>query len=364
MLHTASGFHTFTVFKSLSEQETVRLLKDFKKYRRETGRTEISPTDDIKKSYRVYYPNENKGIHWLIRLCTEQRGFNSYTISATINPKILGGITDYISAAAQEDLLAAEEAFNLDARKISRVLGRFSSFQPNRIDYCINFDLKELGIECSPEQMISLIKSSNIPPHFKERMVYDSSSHRMKSDESSFYLMSNSVTINCYYKHVQLHRNFPDCPNIEDSHNVIRFEVQCKYIKTYHMKHKLMKNPYELTGCITRDMLSDDISRKIINDYFRRIIMRGDYYTLQGAKDKVKAHSFRKSKESRLVWALTLINESRGISNAKEKLSDNEQEDFIKAMRELEDIGVNPVTIPKSWGIAKISGLLESYNTE
>lgn len=76
--------------------------------------------------------------------------------------------------------------FNNEAERVSPILGRLRSCYLNRVDYCINFDFKEVDIEYTPEQMKKLIKRSSIPNYYKECMEYDKEAHRRKSGKIVF----------------------------------------------------------------------------------------------------------------------------------------------------------------------------------
>jgi hypothetical protein len=118
-------------------------------------------------------------------------------------------VVDYITAATYADMHKAIEIFNLEKEKFSHRLGYFSNYKLSRIDYCINFCLSELGIPCTPEQMMILIKRGHIPTHFEERVEYSKVSHRWKSDKDSFRLESKSLVVNCYNKNSQLLKMYP-----------------------------------------------------------------------------------------------------------------------------------------------------------
>jgi len=376
------GFHTFTIFKKITYDEARQIYKDFDK----CGAVKIYPLDKYKEhpdasefekwlysnssqSYGISYHEKNKGISWILRFSKTTLGYNedpkaaikTCSIKAKINPKIFTGIKDYIAVADEGLLGTVETAFNLEADSVSSILGVFDSYYLNRVDYCVNFDLKELGINCTPEQMMKLIKHANIPSTFTEWTRYDEKSHRKVTGKNSFYLKNNSVNINCYYKHYQLQREFSDCPDIDNSLDVIRFEIQCKYLKVYNMA-KIIKNKAMHLSLIN-EMLSDDVSCSIISKYFDRIVLRGNYYTIEKARKIIKSHNFRGKKEQRLINALELINMLRGIPKAKATFQGQEAEDFRRTLRELADININPVTIPKEWVIkgSRIPNLLEAY---
>jgi hypothetical protein len=382
MVNSSLGNHTFTPFKTLTFEDAHSLKNDFYNHMNETGEIRIRPPNKIESSentfinklnstmpkyYNIEYTEKYKGISWLLRISNNSpKFFNSAadedkpcSIKAKINPKVFTGIKDYVSAANAGYLKDVETLFNIEALKISPILGEFSSYGLNRNDYCINFDLQELNIGCTPEQMIELMKRSYCPEWFTEWTKYDKDSHRKKSNKDSLYLKNNSVNINCYLKYKELCEDFIDCPSLENSRFVIRFEVQCKYSKIYSMS-KIIRNNSGASNVIN-EILSDDVSSDIINKYFNRIIQKGGYYTLEMARNIVGLQHFKLKKEKRLIDTLNQINECRGISKAKDNLQDGELEDFRRTLRELAEIGVNPVTIPREWGIKQIQNLMDAY---
>ena len=127
-----------------------------------------------------------------------------YIVDVIVNPKTLSDMDNYITAATYCDMKMAIICFNNEMEKISPLLKLFYDYNIKRIDYCINFYLKELAPECSQEQIINLLKRGDIPPSYQEWSEYDKKSHRDKRKPESFYLYNSSVTINCYSKYMQL----------------------------------------------------------------------------------------------------------------------------------------------------------------
>jgi len=385
-MNTSLGFHTFTISKKLTTKEAEMLINDFKSYMEKTGEIAVFPIRKVRapddadgftrwlyanfsQYYVLHYTKQNKGIIWLLRCNDVSPGFikpgeidRPCSIKATINPKILTGGSNYLAAATSADLKAAKPLFSAEAKKISPVLGTYSHYKMNRPDYCVNFDLNELGIPCTPEQMIYLIKHADIPWRYLEREKYDDISKRKKTDKNNFYLESKSVTINCYGKEAQLRKKFPDCPDLEASRNVIRFEVQCNYLKTYSLLKKVASEPGTTNSDAIQTMLSEDYCDEIIRDYFNRVIHRGDYFTLDGAIREVKRNHFQRRKEERLIGGLRRINQYRGIHRVKAALQAEELNIFRRTLSDLAEINVNPVTIPREWNIPRIPNLLDAYD--
>ena len=380
MIHTSIGFHTFTIFIRINGKEVKELFKDFFNYRDTTNEIKIyvpkgkknwTPIidNDFKtkgkkpKVWRIDYIDDNKkGITWFLRFNNNSRNYKEYIVEARINPKILAGIKDYITAANGSYLKIVEERFNEEVNKISKILGRFSWYKLKRIDFCINFDLKEMGYKCTPEEMIKLIKQADYSSRYTEWMKYDKKSHRTKSGKYSLYLKSGSLNINCYYKYKQMDEDDFDYEDREKALNIIRFEVQCKYRKVYTMS-QIMKQNFEHGSLdLMHQILSDLTSKNIIDQYFNRIIGSGDYYTLKRAIEIIEDQGFSCEKEDRLIETLKEINEHRGIANTRRELiSHNAVSIFNRSLKELNALGINPVTAPTRFGTKPIPNLLRRF---
>lgn len=289
-----------------------------------------------------------------------------------VNPKSLIK-KDYIAAAKEADFELTEKLFNEEAARISPLLKELGFCSLSRVDPCLNIDLKELNFPCSPEQMMMLIKQGNIPKHYKEREVkYDKKQHRKIKDKNGFYLESKSSVINYYWKYPQQNEGHPNYSFRESSHDVIRMEVQCKYSKLYMLSKNIreksrfyvssddlsLEEMYErlINGIFNPTnpadvILKDEILENITQKHFLKVLRKGDYFTINDARSIVESYNFRREKEERLIYALELVSDCRGIANAKSKLHGPDLDDFKRSMKDLDDILVNPVTIPRRFNI-------------
>lgn len=370
MLRSSLGFHTMTLSLPLFSQDAIQLMMDFKKYSQETHSIQMysdRPGNEVIK----FFPTD-KGIKWQIQSNVWFNTFKTFfdIINVTINPKLLSGIQDYITAATYDDMETAINNFNLISKRISSILGTFDCYQITRIDYCINFDLAELAPGCNHEIMMNLIKRADIPPHYTEWKSYDPIAHRMKSPPSSFYLTNRSVHINCYSKYIKLQEQslkniesrYPPIRQsiLDNARNIIRFEVQCKYHKTYTLSRKIKEsgnndhNKYE--NLLARNTCIDEIS-----NYYKKTIGSGDWYTLQDAIRIIERKDFNCQKKKRLIEALKFVAQCRSLAIAKTAFKDDELKTFKKTLSDLRWLGINPVTIPKEWGIRYIPNLLYTY---
>lgn len=249
-MRSSYGFHTLSMSLPLNDGKISELIYDFLHYNERYHCLRMYYVDKNKKfhSYRDSSKCYNipldlriafveyEGITWNLR-------FSGIThapfVHVQINPKFLAGFTDYITAANIDDINMAATRFNTISRSISPVLKTFKEYHITRVDYCINFALDELIPGCSVEQMMNLIKQSNVPFRFKERGSYDEISHRFKTKPSSFYLTTGSVNLNCYSKYMKLveqqeqnkERGYEPIEQyiLDASKYILRFEIQFKY---------------------------------------------------------------------------------------------------------------------------------------
>ncbi len=386
MENTSMGYHTFAFFQKTDEEEYQVLENDFIGYMQRTKKLKRSPVqnkDKIQIGWQYTYKDDKeKGIHWLMLSSKAKNNYVTRGVLAVINQEALIE-NNYIRAAKDDDLKEVEEIYNRETEKISKIFLKFGSCSLNRVDPCLNIDLKELGIPCTPEQMMKLIKRGNIPRHYEERKeCYDSKQRRMVSDKNSFYLESKSSVINFYWKYAKQGKKHPNYSKRESSRNVIRLEVECKYLKLYALvKNRNRESKYyeSAEGLSIDEMymrmykgiynpvipidvvLSANIYEPIIRKSIYKILRKGNYFTLDIARDIVESYHFRSSKEERMIEVLESVNESHGIAKAKSKLRENEFRRFNKALKELDKILVNPVTIPRRWDVKHIPNLLRAY---
>lgn len=379
--NTSLGYHTFAFFQKEKEDIFNALTTDFIAY--------ANKNNDIKR-FRLknnkgweYAYKSNKGIRWLLLSFKVQNSFSVQGVLVVVNPKALIE-RNYIAASEEDDLDIVEKVYNSEAAQISPLLSAFGSCSLSRVDSCLNIDLKELSIPCTPEQMMGLIKQGNIPKHYKERdEEYDKRQHRWVKDKNSFYLESKSATINYYWKYPKQDERHPNYAFRELSRNVIRLEVQCKYLKLYPLSKNIrdksrfciadenisIDETYERVITNIRNpsipidvMLSEEVYDNLVRKDFYRILRKGDYFTLDGARSIVESYQFRNDKEERIIYALELVKERHGIAKAKSRLHGSDLTDFNRSLKDLDDMLINPVTLPRRWNIKYIPNLLRAYD--
>lgn len=264
-------------------------------------------------------------------------------IEIQLNPtKLLD--KDIIELTHEEDLQELEQKFNDVVAGIHLDLNTFMYWTLRRIDYSINIKTEHV------EEYIQLFQRGDIPYRFK--MMYDKKSKRRKHKKGSMYLKSNSATINFYNKFDERLNHTGE--EVENARNILRLEVQCSKGKTDALKRK-----YEFDMKYLYYFLSKEISDYVIHYYYDKTVGAGNYYKLDKAIKIVEESSLRASTKQKLIELLKDINAKRSLYEVKSAFKDRkDRESFNRHIKQLRELGINPVTIPQRWNIDCLENLV------
>lgn len=263
------------------------------------------------------------------------------------------------------------ELFNLNSElSYEKIFNKFSTcmklfhkdlppmneWKVSRIDYCYNITTPYV------KEYIKLFQRANIPSGFK--MLYNTKQKRHCHLEGSFYLKSQSgknVNINFYDKQDQLikkrdkqHIKTNELTlidnatvtqsDIKKAKDILRLEIQCLKGKSNNLKNVFNFDYKEFCNYI-----DEHISKKMILDYYKKTIGYGNYFTLSEAIKMVNSMDIRQDKANNLINLLSLVNKHRNVNTARSEYGNKEK--FNRYLLDLHQAGINPVTIPRGWGI-------------
>lgn len=258
-----------------------------------------------------------------------------------LNPKKLID-SNIIKITKDKDIEAILEIFNSIIDGIDDTLPRFDKWTLKRIDYATYV------ITPYVKEYIKLFQRANRPSkYFTE--LYDIKNKRRTQKKGSFYLYSKGTAINFYDKEQERIDNKEEYKLSDDAianaKNTLRFEIQCNKAKTDYMKSKYGFETKELYN-----YMDLDTSRGSILYYYKKCIRTGDYYRLNDAKNKIDDAGINTRTKNILKDTLDLINKCRNISKARESFEGN-KETFDRHLKKLDELKINPITIPENWGI-------------
>lgn len=297
-----------------------------------------------------------------IILCTISYANNDYyRIYLRVEPQSLieGRRTIDVFDCSNESVARLETTLDKTIDIVCSVLPQSYRWSVGRIDYSMNLT-SEYVKEC-----VALSKKGKDPYHYKDHVNKTGSSYRR----------SKSVILNFYDKSDHLSKKIDsdslDAHLLEEAQNIYRIEVQClNYNKLKHIRKKF-DLPKETN---LYHYLRSDIAKWALLSYYDKVIGRADYYSLDEAIKKVESTVWGSRKKENIKNWIRLIAQARSVSKAREQFvggttlartgtvvrgSLNTFRNYEKACR---DIGVNPVTIPRDWGIDYIPNPIRSIN--
>lgn len=102
----------------------------------------------------------------------------------------------------------------------------------------------------------------------------------------------------------------------------------------------------------------------IVSSYYEKVIGKGDWYSLPEAVRIIQSKNFNSQREQRYIDTLKYVSQCRSLAKAKASYQGNELLAFKQTLKELADLNINPVTIPREWNIKHIPNFLKAYFNE
>lgn len=244
-----------------------------------------------------------------------------------------------------------------------RMWNELNAFKARRIDFA--FDLYSMH-----EQYLTLInrgytlrKRSFERSYFEDKELqaeladdepdFDDDTDSYNPDVDYVYYKGKSVNINIYDKGKQLEKGNMPAPQDED-YNFLRVEVQVKKNKLNALVKK-----HGLLGRELHYLITPEIEQEVLNSYVKALTGTGVYVTYQTALKIIDNSNFTRSKRERLKKVVKTVSDKHGIAKVLEQvqngtITDLGQLSTVKSyLREIHDLGINPVTISARMGVAK-----------
>ena len=302
--------------------------------------------------------------------------FNRYylnigmTLSKVIHNK------KYLGVATYQDLIDNEYVKKINDRihKYLSIKYNLDQFKTKRADYAIDYWPE---IYVTIDQLIYLAKRSK---------GLSRGDYEIYEKDGSYYLKNRtaknpSIKFNCYDKYGKAMKDIANGrldpkADVNQIKNKYRIEVQCLRPKIFGM----MKF-FKIKNRDPTKFLKPKIAMQIIKYYLLDTIGPGDYFSLNRAQEIINSSgTVFPNMKPKLIATLELIEKAGNMKEAEDtflsegmiipaydkvnpfKGTKNTYNSYIKKLREL---GINPVTIPETWGVDHIkSPLHEVYKIE
>ncbi|WP_405168615.1 hypothetical protein [Paenibacillus sp. FSL H3-0286] len=272
-----------------------------------------------------------------IRLRKPAWGFGF--IEIRFRPQLIINELGYYSLTNISEFKSISEQFNRVLKDfLSLDVPDFFEWKAKRIEAAIDLSMSE---ELIPKYLL-LFKRGYIPEYFRE----NKQTQNYWSSHTNVYLMSNNKTVNWYNRYETLldkqSKSEKQYQDFSETRGILRFETQ-------------VRDGNELVV----DVLDQERLKKEVMKFYKLIVGKGDYYTLNKAMLLISQNESNQYKRQELAHMLKLIDSCGGINSAKMifikgRDSKKAADKFGKLIKKLRDLNINPVIIPDEWGIESL----------
>jgi len=168
------------------------------------------------------------------------------------------------------------------------------------------------------------------------------------SSTKYLYYKSKSLNINIYLKGEQLKKKQLISED-DNSYNYLRCEMQVKKNKLNNINKK-----HGIHSRAFHKMPIPEIEAEILSYYINQLTGSGTYVTFHRAETTIKSYKCRPEKRKRLLKLIHLIAQDGGIKAVLDKVESGAITELgamstVRTyLRELQEMGINPVTISRS----------------
>lgn len=233
-----------------------------------------------------------------------------------------------------------------------------------RLDYNIDIRLTPAEVE----HYIILLQRGNkhhswhLHEFLEEKKARKATKHgnRKKTHPHGSVLFDNKqYSVNIYDKYFERlkekeTRNTITDEELEASKGILRIEVQTKRNKLTSIKNLLLKDTY-FEGKPIEYFAKYDIAVPFLVKVITDICGEADYCTMKEAKKRIKRGIKGIKTKDTLIKFLELVTHTKSLWRAKKLY--NERLSINTVLKHLNALDINPVTIPKSFGINNLDNL-------
>lgn len=331
------SFHTMELYAKISRGDQ-RYIYDRLNERYGVG---IAIKKDWSYNHYMWVPNDYKGLRVKL-VCPKEfvkDGYYSYSIRLIINPEsLLRGVDaelDIFKVAANR-IKRFNEVIADFVEKICRI--PIKIFSISRIDYCFNaiFNNEEIA-----DTYLKLLSRGDILRYNNCDEIYNHMKESAKTNMVEYKY--SSFVLKAYNKRVQLEDIGKKLPNGINA--CIRFEIE---IGAEKIRYIMKSNGFD-----GRDMFLFCSSAEAEREFYRYITFhfkRGVYLNMAKAKEYiaycVERGYIKKSAAKNLTVFIEEVSQKRSIYIAGKEYT---RPELIRMLKKLEEINLNPVTIPERW---------------
>ena len=340
--------HTFELSKVLTEFD-YRLIK---KWFYESGHIERG---NVYPSNGSFYCKQfsPKGINLFLNKFADKNGFTHHRIRIVVNANNLINEKSRVELMplTRENIEVVEKNFNEIFEKAPCGFREFDDFFLTRVDLTVDMLLEG---ECR-KNLIELGNRSYIPPSWHRELFYDKVAKRKKVSDRGLRIESNSKAVILYDKGKQLENAGIKDLDSKDGVGILRAELALfrEFIVSKQNKFEMTDDDQRTSPVIFLFHLEQEGASYILNS-FQKVFRSGEYRKLDDALDLLDSCGHRENTKSGMRDFLYACAKRRSVEVAANEMKDcgMNQREIRGLLMLFDDLGVNPLTIPRRWSVA------------
>lgn len=300
---------------------------------------------DLQRRLNIKYTELNKNVEGVfpgVTMSISHSGYGKWVLYMVVDAILLLGKPD-ITEADKEPL----------KREIKYILwnlfghsGHYKDHILHRIDFRYDVQIKDKN---NRMLLLDLYKKLTNSYRFQKKFLGKLKQGVFMPYETTVYHSSNSIQSVVYLKEEE---RIGKGEKIEDyEKDVIRYEIHVMEDHLYYMERKSeIQRPRNL-----ETYLKEAIYKEYFQKYMSHIYYPGDFYKIDAAREKLKFSSLSSKDKLKLVEFLKQVS-SHSIDTPLNKKHKNEDKNkkiskgtFKKRLAMLQDVGINPILIPKNY---------------
>lgn len=299
----------------------------------------LEPIHKDKKTKRHYITTawKNDGFR-KIDFHPTRNGFK-HLLEIELQPIRLLQYNEHVDLADFEQYHAIAEKFNAHIAQLFGYLSalpdnlKFENWKVKRIDYAFNLHTPYVGA------YIRLLHRGRTPRNY-QRKAYD----------TSIYFHAKSKRYNFYDKHSHL-LSKGDKVSMEELHRaegILRFEVQCEKKSV-----EKLKDQFKLEDMSVISLWNKNIARHVLHCAIESVFDEQAFYRIDIVREKL----LQDQNTADCLSVVRTIADAPTLDDAKfmyfKKHSDckNPNKKYSRRLKQIQNIGVNPLTLPVDCGL-------------
>ena len=256
-----------------------------------------------------------------------------------------------------ENIEILRDRFMEEMKKCLRTTNRLTDlyvWDVNRLDITYNFVLQNTK---ERDVFLDIIKRTSRLVRTKPKVMKKTSKKNQSTAEGN-----HSFKFMAYDKHRQINDVYNSIGYdekirlLKESENTVRIEVQL-----YKRKLRSIQKKLNFPNRNILNYLKKEWQDELFFKQYRNSIGIGDFYSLYKAREKLFEQNPKPKMFEKLLNFLELLSQSRSIDASKKKfikgtivnkkLVKGSLRTFNTYLNKLNEMGINPITLPRRWGI-------------